>query len=535
MRKSDPAAVVYRAGFQFVRCAAVLFACFLFVTNFFFTCDSQNMESQVMLKRMDNPFFGILGLLLFAAACFVCCRWVLRRPSQRKRLLLALVMLWCLGSGLALVVFGRSAPTADSMSVFSIAQQLAEDGYGVIHPTDSYLSYYPQQVGLVLVYEAILRIWKLFPTDTPAYHLLKCVNVALVCVIVFCQYRLTELLFRDDRASCVYLVLGGANVPLLFYSSFVYGEIPSFAAFSAGVLFLYQGFQDEGSGRKAAALSIAAFTASVMMRKNALVLMIAVLLVLMFRWLHTRRHRLLLYSGICAFCVCAVLPVVEKSYELRSGSVLRSGVPPLSYLAMGMQEASRANGWYNGFNFEIYRDSGMDTAAASAASRRAISERLADFRENPVYAADFYAQKYLSQWADGTYACRQATLATFGGRSPFVAGLYEGQYSAYLVAYCNAYQNFFWLGAFLFSVLALRKGNGFRIQGVPLYLGYIGGMGGLLFHMLWEANSRYILSYFLLLLPYAAAGIAGVPRMIQPAWSRICSHTRRRGSPEFPG
>ena len=32
-------------------------------------------------------------------------------------------------------------------------------------------------------------------------------------------------------------------------------------------------------------------------------------------------------------------------------------------------------------------------------------------------------------------------------------------------------------------------------------------LGGFLFHMVWEANSRYILPYFLLMLPYAAWGL----------------------------
>ena len=38
----------------------------------------------------------------------------------------------------------------------------------------------------------------------------------------------------------------------------------------------------------------------------------------------------------------------------------------------------------------------------------------------------------------------------------------------------------------------------------------IGIFGGILFTMLWEAKSRYVFPYLLLLLPYAAAGMYGL-------------------------
>ena len=47
------------------------------------------------------------------------------------------------------------------------------------------------------------------------------------------------------------------------------------------------------------------------------------------------------------------------------------------------------------------------------------------------------------------------------------------------------------------------------LQGLPLYLGLIGVTGGFLFHIIWEANSRYIFLYSLLLMPYCAMGLSG--------------------------
>ena len=76
-------------------------------------------------------------------------------------------------------------------------------------------------------------------------------------------------------------------------------------------------------------------------------------------------------------------------------------------------------------------------------------------------------------------------------------------------------------GMLLFCIATVRKrrpGNGsanaaanddFRFRSICLYTytGLIAVLGGFLFHTIWEANSRYIFVYSLLLMPYCAAGI----------------------------
>ena len=168
----------------------------------------------------------------------------------------------------------------------------------------------------------------------------------------------------------------------------------------------------------------------------------------------------------------------------------------MSYFAMGMQEASRGCGWYNGFNIDTYDAAGMDSALADEISRQAISERLSYFREHPGYALHFYLQKHLSQWADGTYASRQATLATYGGRSDFFREVYEGTLSRVYIEWGNAWQNVLYLGCLLFCIGGWRdckKSSAGR--SLYVYVGLIAVLGGFLFHTVWEANSRYIFSY----------------------------------------
>ena len=336
-------------------------------------------------------------------------------------------------------------------------------------------------------------------------------------------------------ADTVYLLLSLIHFPLLLYTSFVYGEIPSYALFAVGVWAFFKLLEYTGGRRQKgclAVLSLVCFGGSVALRKNTLILMIAVILVGLLEALRRRNQKLLVYTLLVICATCLTLPAIQSYYENRTGSALKSGVTAVSYFAMGMQEASRGAGWYNGFNFETYQAAGMDTEAANEISKAAIAERLEYFRENPDYALSFYSRKFMSQWCDGSYASRQATLATFGGRHFILQSLYEGSYSKYFIEFCNLLQNQVYFGVLWFAVRVCRRRQpgagrdvetvqdtvgigsspgmqtGTRISGLPVYLFIIAVVGGLLFHMIWEANARYILPYSLLLMPYAAWGLS---------------------------
>ncbi len=509
---------VYRAACRFIRILAPLFTALLFLSAFFSTCYAEDMTTQKVLTRLDNPLVSLAGGALFLLFLLGVSGFVCQKPRRRLPVLLGLVLLAYVLGGCILILFSRTVPAADALSVYRAAECLANNDTSVIHPTDSYLSYYPQQIGLVSFYEPLIRLWNRIPIDFPAYHFLKGIYVLLVCAIVFCQYRTVHLLWENERADCLYLLLAGTNLPLLLYSSFVYGEIPSFAAFSAGAFFLLKLLKckaDVPRGQKwfYAAAALLFLSASVLLRKNSLILIIAAVLVVLLEAVSSGRYRLLVFALACAVCSLSILPLARAFYERRADNTLRTGVPASAYFAMGMQESSRGNGWYNGFNFTLYQETGMDTELTNEYSRAAIRERLHFFAEHPSYAASFYLHKYLSQWADGTYASRQATLATFGGRSEFFQELYEGRYSRYFIGFCNLYQTILYLGALLFSLAALPVRRTSREETNPsqrlfVYLGLIGVFGGFLFHMIWEANSRYIFLYGLLLLPYAAQGIS---------------------------
>ena len=590
--------IIYRLGLNIVMLLTLLLSMLLFAGSFLTTCYADNMETQQVLLRPDNPLWNLLELAGFGLL-FCGCLYLYEKIGEKfRRGLLVFTLAFVFGLGILLILFGRTVPAADALSVYTAAAEWILGNTDIIHPTVSYLSYYPQQIGLMAFLELLLRIWNLTGLSAPAWHFIKLVYVCLLCGAVWFQYLSLQYLWPEKykKISCCYLVLVCCNLPMIMYSSFVYGEIPSFAALSVGWYLLLRlldsaflgsvslgsasldsSYRDNVSRNDAPSVtargpaphmlcriiftgfgSILFLTLSVMLRKNSLIPVIAVLLVLLFEALRPGRNgKMRLGLLIMAVCLAVtsvnVLPLTQKIYEKKAGNTLSSGVTAMSYLAMGMQEAPRGCGWYNGFNIDTYDTAGMDTALANEISRLAIDERLVYFREHPGYTADFYLHKHLSQWADGTYASRQATLATYGGRSSFFKEVYEGSLSGGYIEWCNAWQNVLYLGVLVFCVDSLKKRRKSKVvehmadqtaghtagctadhmadqlgadrhgaDRLYVYVGLIAVLGGFLFHTFWEANSRYIFSYSLLLMPYCGAGVyTGICRIRDGVRSRF--------------
>ena len=493
---------IYSFSINFTEGLCLLFSSVLFLSGFLFTAYTEDMTSQEVLFKVDNPITAILSLFLILTLFYLWNRVISRNPRKAKGILLPLVLLWVIGTGSLLILFGRTVPAADAMSVYSAAERLSLGDTSVIHNTESYFSYYPQQVGLMAFLELLIRIYHLFSIDLAPYHFIKGVYVLLTALIVWLQYKTVHSLWENDHTDCLYLLLAALNLPLVFYSSFVYGEIPSFAALSAGLFFFIRLCKTDWKW-STCAKAVFFLALGVMLRKNSLILIIAICIVAFLEAMRGKRQ-LFFFPIVCLAASLTILPATRSFYEFRAGDRLRSGVPAMSYFAMGMQESSRANGWYNGYNFETYQLAQMDSQASSALSRDYIKERMQYFKEHPGYATAFYWNKYLSQWADGTYAARQATLATFGGRSPLVESFYSGEHAPLCVGYCNLYQNLLYFGVLAGCFLILLSKNR---PGLYVWSGLIAVFGGFLFHMIWEANSRYIFLYGLLLIPYCANGL----------------------------
>ena len=197
---------IYQFCLHSVRILMLAVTGIFLICGFLLTCCSVDMETQEVLTKWDNPFLSLpgtalLGLFLLFPAAYASGKMTAYHIPRhsRHRLLRLLVLSWCIACGILQILFGKTVPAADAYSVYDIAQSLAAGDTSVIHPTDSYLSYYPQQIGLAAFWEILIRIWNLIPIDQHAYHFMKIIYILLGCIIILFQEKTIHILWHDER------------------------------------------------------------------------------------------------------------------------------------------------------------------------------------------------------------------------------------------------------------------------------------------------------------------------------------------------
>jgi len=132
---------IYQIAQSFVTYFTFVLLLLFFLGSFLLTCYTNDMNTQEVLTKWDNPVFSLLGMLVLFILFVVVALPVCRNPKLWKPVLLVLTLGWIFLLGCILILFGRTTPSADAMSVYAAAELLAAGNTSVIHPTDSYFSY----------------------------------------------------------------------------------------------------------------------------------------------------------------------------------------------------------------------------------------------------------------------------------------------------------------------------------------------------------------------------------------------------------
>lgn len=294
-----------------------------------------------------------------------------------------------------------------------------------------------------------------------------------------------------------------AFLPFSFYITFVYGTVPGFACASAAVWYEKQ-FLDR-RGWKNLLLSAACITAAILFKSNYLIVLTAMVLIFLADALFRRRAVSLLGAAAVIAAYLFSHGAVNAGLSAAAGHPVDGGPPMLAWVEMGLQEGSRAPGWFNNYNVYIYLDNKEDAEMTEAAVERDLAQTFRYFLEHPDYSAGFFDRKLRSMWTEPTF--QSLWIQEMKGRGwlfpSFAGSLFKEGGTANEVYWqlCNAVQSLVYLGALLFVWF---RGRRVRLEGLFFAVIFIGGF---LFHLFWEAKGQYAAAYFVMLLPYAWTGL----------------------------
>lgn len=504
---------LYVFTFNVLKYISLFFSFFLLLCGLMFTSTDLDITTLPTTITADNFALNILTLLFFLPVFFLLKIPCKKHGALTVRILMTVTLAFYTVFGILLILFAKSNPHTDSLFVYEIALDCAQNNFDAINPSD-YLSVYPHQTGLVLFYEILIRFFYLLGIENHLYMWLQAFNLLLALIMIYFMYRIIDKLFKSSYISACYFVLILFCFPLLLYALRVYGDIPSISLFTVCLWTIIElagekTFKATNRKKRYIFLMVTGtlcLAVSVSTRKTIIICIIALLIIILLTAIYQKRFSFIILLLCYLLVTTATLPAITYSYELRADNQLDDGTPALAYIAMGMQNSPRANGWYNGFNYNVYVETGHDLAFAKMYSKKKIEEKLTCFKENPQEAFDFYIEKYLSQWCDGTYASRELTAVTNLERNNFFETFYGKNGGKIYSFFCNQYQTLLYLGVFIFCFTSVYSRK-HKSSDMLSYVGILAAFGGFLFHLLWEANVRAIFPYMLLLIPSAAAGM----------------------------
>lgn len=473
---------------------------FLSAVSFLFRSYIDVTYQEIIYYRRDNVILAAAFLAIFLASI-----WYMRKKNRFSKIpektLLAVLLVYAAAVSGLWAYASHSFPVADQKSVLDCVEGMMNGNYECMI-YKGYLQYNRHQVGLTFFYELFFRV---FTGGEVSYQAVYVLNTAMITGIFLELYLITKELTRKKEIVILELLLSFGMFQLMLYSTFVYGLIPGLFFALAGILSMLKLLKTK---KWYYGLTMAVTLAlAVVLKSNYLIFVIAVAGVLFVKTISEKKWMYLLFAILAVAGFAALNQGAQTVYENRSGIEFGDTIPNSIYIAMGMQESSMAPGWFNGYNHVTYRNNGYDQEVTDRIAKEYIAERVAEFAENPLECLKFYYYKIVSQWNEVTYEC--FWISTNQGNhtrelSPLMKNFYTGSLHTLAEAFMNLYQLLLFCGT-LCMAWFVRKN-----KDVSKLILIICVLGGFFFHIMWEGKSQYIISYFPLMLPCAAAGFFNV-------------------------
>ncbi len=417
------------------------------------------------------------------------------------------LLLFTLLAGTAYVLMTQFAPGSDPAKVYAIAMQWRQGDFSAFEE-DAYLFRYPFQSGIVLIFYLLSFVFGM--NNYVALQLLYVVCLAFVYGLLA---KLSDYFWPGKGLRNAVLICLILWVPLGFYVTYLYGILPGMALSLGAVWFAARYFSERRY--RYIVLSSLCMGLATVIKMNCLIYLVGIACFLAYDFLDqvflSKEARwkkgmvsllfILCLTGSVALCNWTNNRIVEKI----AGQKLPEGMPMISWVVMGLQEAPLGPGGYNGYISNVFTDFRYDAGKAEEASKEEIQKRVTWMLEEPLHnGIPFLGRKTAFQWNDPTFICLDRTRGRQAAVSvpAFLNDLINGRGSVRLSGLLNDMQTLIWLGVLLYLLLRWNSRNLYELMGAVIFL------GGYLFHLFWESSASYTIPYFVLLIPYAVCGMA---------------------------
>lgn len=483
----------------------VIFLLTIIILNIIFTA-TLDLSEHITIDT--NSILYIIGLIITGTLIYFISRTINKNINNQKdlkvkmkinKIFLFISLFIYITFTIVWTILVRPPIVGDQVHVGNLAQTfysgnleeyLPSITYAGI-PLSEYMQLYHQQIPLAFVYSLF---FKLIHFD--GIEVLRVLNVIAIFFIVLALHKINKQLskkYETNKVLLFILILTFISLPML--ATFIYGDIPSLALCLFSVYFMMRYTQNRKIRYPiwSSILMMIAF----MMRTNSLIFIIATVMYLIFDLSNeftkkTWKRNLISTIIIIVYIVISILPssLVKNYCLIRYNMDKDKEYPNISYFLMAMEEGPRANGWYK----ESIGEAALkDPENIEKEYLERIKERLVYFSQNIGYTFNFYIMKIASMWTENTYSAIRSNVTQDNDTLQNITKPLTFYQKALLIITCLCC---------LIIIIQNRKKLSLDI--IFLITIFVGGFA---FHILWEAKSRYILPYIVVLIPIASISI----------------------------
>lgn len=444
--------------------------------------------------------------------------WAWRRILQNVK---SDILVWVISVVMTVISIwwvGASAtfPQGDQ-SILQAYAALMNSGEYTFIEKGSYLGRYIYQLGFVTLIRGLYRIF-----GNGNYQAVQYMNAFMVPIIVYCGFRIVRILSSaNQKIEKIYLFMIMCYIPLYGYVPYVYGEMTSLA-FSMLSAWLLLECVNRFSITKALLLGLFMGVA-VQLKKNSLIVVIAFMIVIFFYAIEKSNKRILLLccSLIIGIILCKAA-VINGFYGNKIAED-NTTMPASAFMMMGTNSDTVNSGWYNYYTDTTYDAYEADSQKVDKKAKEDLMIFLKESTSNWNNRIAWWTSKMDSMWNVPMQQC----LAMNNGidvekQSKAAEFIYFGKGNAITQEFMNIWQ----LLAYIAVLIMLqRKRNVWNKTWYYVLL--IAMFGGFLFFMMWEAKSRFVFVYIVMLVPYVAIGINEMMELIANRLKGNVNHEKR--------
>lgn len=465
-----------------------------------------NLYSENITYRFDNIFINII--LLLVAFAFIYAIIKFSDKLKTNKLLYAILTI-ILIFGIFYVNWVKAPAKADSWFVADIARQFNEGDFSQLSPA-TYLYMHPLQLGVIYYTQLV---FKFFNTS----HILAFQNFnAVITVLCFLLiFKIGNYIFKNEKINKIlcFLMLGFIVFP--FYNILVYGNFPGLLFALIAILYTLKYLDNHKL--KDLIIIVISISISISLKSNYLVYLIGILITLFFDLFKNFRKKTIVGMILSLVIYFISQPLFIAYIENKSGKNLEDGVPMIGYIYMGLHERgenTRRSGWYlDTDNVEaVYVKNEMNTEKTAEYEFNYLKERLIQMLTHPIDTAIFFGDKMASMWAEPTLqsiwtakpAERYEEVKDYISDKKILISFYDGKLSQIVIKYLDIYEMVIFISSLFYIFTNFKKINN------KLFILILIFFGGFTFHMIWEAKSVYVIPFYILQLPIAAAGLNSI-------------------------